>query len=106
LSNQETIVRILAIEQEAQNIHTEAERRAARVIKEAEEAASTLREQTLAQTREDGERIVTAGQAAAEAEREHIIAQAEAEAQHMEATAAQHFDHAVNFVLEQVTGHK
>jgi len=102
--SQETIARILAIEQEAAKVHDDAQLQAARLIEEAEQAASALREQTLAQARQEAEQIVTTGQEASEAERSRIVAQAEAEAQRMETLAADHFDQAVNFVLDQVAG--
>jgi len=104
--SQETIARILVIEQEAAKVHDDAQNQAAHLIEEAEEAASALREQTLAQARQEAERIVATGREASEAERARAIAQAEAEAQRMETLAADHFDPAVNFVLDQVAGRK
>jgi vacuolar-type H+-ATPase subunit H len=102
--SQETIARILSVEREAVGVHDDAQRQAARLIKEAEEAASTLREQTLAQARQEAEEILTAGREAAEAERARIIALAEAEAEHMETLATRHLDRAVSFVRDQVAG--
>ena len=102
--SQETIARILAIEQEAAKVHDDAQRQAVRMIKEAESAAAALREQTLTQARQQAGQIVAAGQEAAEAERSRAVAQAEAEAQRMETLAADHFDQAVNFVLDRATG--
>ena len=104
--SQETIARILIIEQEAAKIHADAQVQAAHLIEEAEKAASTSREQTLAQARQEAAQVVTAGQEAAETERSRAIAQAEAEAQRLETLAARHFDQAVNFVLDRVTGRK
>ncbi len=104
--SQETIARILAIEQEAAKIHDDVQRQAAHLIEEAEKAAPALREQALAQARQEAEQIVATGQEAAEAKRSRAVAQAEAEAQRMEALAARHFDQAVNFVLDQVAGRK
>jgi vacuolar-type H+-ATPase subunit H len=104
--SQETIARILSIEREATSIHDDAQRQAARMIKDAEKAATALREQILTQAHQQAEQIVATGREAAEAERARIIAQAEAEAQRMETLAASHFDEAVKFVLAQVAGHK
>jgi vacuolar-type H+-ATPase subunit H len=101
---QETIARILAIEQEAVSIHDDARRQAADLIEEARQAASALRERTLAQAREEAGRILTTGRAAAGTERSRIIAEAEAEAQRLEALTTRHFDRAVSFVLDRVTG--
>jgi len=104
--SQKTIARILIIEQEAAKIHADAQDQAACLIEEAEKAASTSREQTLAQARQEAAQVVTAGQEAADAERSRVVAQAEAETQRMEALAADHFDQAVNFVLDRVAGRK
>ena len=104
--SQETIARILSIEQEATKIHDDAQHQAAHLIEEAEKATSASREQILAQARQEAEQIVATGQEAAEAKRSRAVAQAEAEAQRMEALAADHFDQAVNFVLDQVAGRK
>ena len=104
--SQETIARILAIEQEATKIHDDAQVQAARIIKEAEQAASALREQALAQARQQADQITATGQETAEAKRSRAIAQAEAEAQSLETLAARHFDQAVNFVLDRVAGHE
>jgi vacuolar-type H+-ATPase subunit H len=102
--SQETIARILSIEREAIRIHDVAQRHAARMIQDAKKAASVLREQALAQARQQTGQIVAAAREAGETERARIIAQAEAEAQRMETTAASHFDRAVNFVLDRVAG--
>ena len=102
--SQETIARILAIEREATKIHDDAQDQAARLIEEAEKAASVLREQTVAQARREAGQIVATGQEAAEAERSRAIAQAEAEAQRLETLATRHLDQAVDFVLDRVAG--
>ena len=102
--SQETIARILSIEQEASGIYAEAQRQAAKLIEEAEESASVLRGRTLAETHQQAEQILATGREAAEAERARIIAQAKAEAQHIENLATQHFERALNFVLGQVAG--
>ncbi len=102
--SQETITRILAIEQEATKIHDDAQDQAGHLIEEAEKEASALREQTLAQARQEAAQVVTAGQEAADAERSRAVAQAEAEAQRLETLAARHLDQAVNFVLDRVAG--
>jgi vacuolar-type H+-ATPase subunit H len=102
--SQETIARILSIEQEAVKVHNDAESQAARMIEEAKEAASILRERILAQAHQQAEQIVAEGREAAKAKRERIMAQAEAEAEEMEETSRRHFDQAVNFVLGQMSG--
>jgi vacuolar-type H+-ATPase subunit H len=102
--SQEIIARILSFEGEAVKLHDDAQDQAVRIIEEAKKAATDLREQTLAQAHQQAGQLTTESQKAAEAERARIIAQAEAEAQRMEAMAARHFDRAVGFVLDQVTG--
>jgi vacuolar-type H+-ATPase subunit H len=95
--SQETITQILAIEEQAVQIHDDARRQADHVTAEAKKTATSVREQTL-------DKIVAEGQHTAEVTRGRIIAQAEAEAQHMENVAAQHLDRAVSFVLDQIAG--
>jgi vacuolar-type H+-ATPase subunit H len=102
--SQETITQILAIEEQAVQIHTDARQQAERVTAEAEEAATTVREQMLVNIRQQAEQIIAKGQHTAEVTRGRTIAQAEAEAQHLENTAAQHLDQAVSFVLDQIAG--
>jgi vacuolar-type H+-ATPase subunit H len=102
--SQETITQILAIEEQAVQIHDDARRQADRVTTEAKKTATTVREQTLAHMRQQAEQIAAEGQHAAEVTRGRIIAQAEAEAQHLENVATQHLDRAVSFVLDQIAG--
>ena len=99
-----TIARILSIEQEAVKIHDRAERFAKRTIKDAEQAAANLNEQTLSQAHQQAQRIKTTSRKAARAERARIIAQAEVEARRLEELAAPHLNSAVKFVLDQVAG--
>ena len=99
-----TIARILSIEQEAVKIHDRAERFATRTIKDAEQAAANLNEQTLSQAHQQAQRIKTTSRKAARAERARIIAQAEVEARRLEELAAPHLNSAVKFVLDQVAG--
>jgi vacuolar-type H+-ATPase subunit H len=102
--SQETIARILSFEGEAARVHDDAQRQAAHIIEGANKAAVDLREQALTQAHQQAQQITAEGQKAAQAERARIIAQAEVEAQRMETMAARHFDHAMDFVLNQVTG--
>jgi vacuolar-type H+-ATPase subunit H len=102
--SQETIAQILAIEEQAVQIHDDAQRQAERVTEEAKKTATAVREQTLDNIRQQAEQITAEGQHDAEVTRSRIIAQAEAEAQHMENVAAQHLDRAVSFVLDQIAG--
>jgi vacuolar-type H+-ATPase subunit H len=102
--SQETITQILAIEEQAVQIHDDARRQADHVTAEAKKTATTVREQTLDNIRRQAEQVIAEGQHTAEVTRGRIIAQAEAEAQHLENVAAQHLDRAVSFVLDQIAG--
>jgi vacuolar-type H+-ATPase subunit H len=102
--SQETITQILAIEEQAVQIHTDARQQADHMTTEAKKTATTVREQTLDNIRRQAEQITAEGQHTAEVTRSRIIAQAEAEAQHLENVAAQHLDRAVSFVLDQIAG--
>jgi vacuolar-type H+-ATPase subunit H len=102
--NQLIITRILTIERDAAKIQDDAQLQAAQMSAQARDAASALREQILSEARQTADALVAEGRASAEARRAQIISKAEAEADHMEETAAQHLDRAVDFVLAQVTG--
>ncbi|MCD6344673.1 MAG: hypothetical protein J7M17_03600 [Anaerolineae bacterium] len=101
---QETIERILNIEQDAAKIHDEAQLKATQLVAEAQKSAATLREQVVSEARQQAEQLTTTTQESLEAERAQLMERAEAEAQQLETLAAQHFDQAVNFVLDQVVG--
>ena len=102
--SQETIAKVLSVEEAAVGFYEDAQRQAANVIAEAKKAASAVREQTLAHVRQQAEKIAAESRQTAEVERARIIAQADAEAQRMENLAAQHLDRAVSFVLDRVVG--
>lgn len=102
--SQETITQILAIEQQAVQLHDDAQQQAERVTAEAKKVAASVREQTLAHMHQQAEHITAEGQQTAEITRARIIAQAEAEAQRLEGLAAQRLDRAVQFVLDQIAG--
>ncbi len=101
--NQETIARIMSIEQEAAKIHDDAQHQAEHLIAEAEKTASVLRKASLMQARQDAEQQLGAARAAAEAEYARILAQAETEVQTLEALTSSHFEDAVAFVLGQLS---
>jgi len=102
--SQEMIARILAIEQRASRLREDAEREAQDLLREAEQAASALVEQTLAEARREADQMTTAGKASADSQRAEILAQAQAEADALDARAANHFDQAVRFVVGRVAG--
>ncbi len=102
--SQSLVKRIVTMEQKAKHLYTEAQEQAENMIKEAREAAVALQAQTLSEARRQAEQMIAEERAAAEAKYKAIIQQAEAEAQQMEQTAALHFDHAIEYVLNQVAG--
>ena len=100
--SQETITQILALEQAAAGIFEDTQRKAERLVSEANQAASVLQQQTLAHARQQAEQITAESKTASEIARARIIAQAEAEAQRLEMLADQHLNRATAFVLDQV----
>ncbi len=101
--NQEIITHILTIERDAAQIQDDARSQVAQVTAEAHNAADALREQILSEARQTAEQLVADGRASAEARRTQIISQAKDQAESMEQKTAQHFDRAVDFVLDQIT---
>jgi len=102
--SQETVVRILAVEEDAVKIHDEAQHRAAGLIAEAEKAGARVYAQRMAQAQQQAGRIIAAGQEKAEAERAWVLAHAVSEAQRLDASAAKNLPRAVEFVLTRITG--
>ncbi|MBN1487890.1 MAG: hypothetical protein JW981_09635 [Anaerolineae bacterium] len=102
--NQETVARILSIEQRATQVYDDARRQSADIISGARKSASSAEEKILTAARQEAEQIVASGREAAESERARILEKAEADAQHLESIATQHFDAAVQYVLDQVIG--
>ena len=102
--SQETITRILAIEEAAVKLYQDAQDQAAGIIADAEKSASVVREQTLANVHQRAEQIAAEGRQTAEIERTRIIAQAEAKAQRLESLAEQNFERATDYVLDQIVG--
>jgi len=98
------ITRILNVERQAVQIRDEAQQEATRLIEEAERAAAAAKENALDQARQEAEQIVAEGQAEAEQARSGVIAQARQEAERSEEAMLKQLDHAVRYVLEQVTG--
>jgi len=103
--SQETIAQILSIETTAVQLYDDARQEAERVVKEAKQAASTMREQTLDNIRRQAEQLSAQSKQTAEIERARIVAQAEAEAQELERVAEENFDRATRFVLDRIVGH-
>jgi len=101
---QETISRILAIERQATRTFSEAQEQAEKTLEDAKMAASALYDESLRDIKERAQSIIQSERTAADAERLRIITAAESEASSMDKQASRHFEQAVEFVLNQVTG--
>jgi vacuolar-type H+-ATPase subunit H len=101
--NESRVRQILEIEHQAQAIYDAAVREAEQLPVQAEKEAAALVEKAQADAEAEAQQLVA--HAGAE-ECSTILAQAEEEAKRMEALAMGHFDHAVNYVLDQVVGRK
>ena len=101
---EETITRILHAEHDAATLFTDAQREAAQYIAEAKLQAKLNRERILAEARQQATEIIAQGRYVADAKRASVIAHAGANAQNMETTSTRHFDDAVHFVLQVLTG--
>ena len=102
--SQEKIAQIVSIEKAAVKLYDDARQEAERLTEEAKGAAHLVREQTLTHARQQAAQIAAQSTQTAEIEHVRIMAQAEAEAQELERVAAENFDHATRFVLDQITG--
>jgi V/A-type H+-transporting ATPase subunit G/H len=100
--NEQRIQQILGIEKQAQVIHEAAIRDAEQLQKQAEQEAQTLIEKARAEAQEEAQRLASDRQASDECER--ILAESEAKSRQLETRAAQHFDRAVDYVLNRLMG--
>jgi vacuolar-type H+-ATPase subunit E/Vma4 len=100
--NEKRIRQVLEIERQAQAIHDAAMRKAEQLPILAEQEAQALVEKARADAEEQARQLVTSAQAQEECAR--ILSQAEEESRRLEALAVSHFDHAIGFVLDRVTG--
>jgi vacuolar-type H+-ATPase subunit H len=104
--NEQLIQQILAIEKQAQSINQATVRDAEQLQKQAEQEAQTLIEKAHAEAQEEAQRLVSDSQADGERERKRILAESEDKSRQIETQAAQHFDRAVNYVLDRLMGRK
>jgi vacuolar-type H+-ATPase subunit H len=100
--NEQRIRQVLEIENQAQAIHEAAVHDAEQVQKQAEQEAQALVEKSRAEAQEEARRLVADAQASEEGAR--ILAQTEEKSRQMETLAAKHFDRAVGYVLDRLTG--
>jgi V/A-type H+-transporting ATPase subunit G/H len=100
--NEKYIQQIREIESRAEEIRDGAVREAEQLPIQAEQATQALIEKARAEAEEEARRIIADAQTQAESER--ILAQAEEKAHRMETLAMSHFDRAVGYVIDRVTG--
>jgi V/A-type H+-transporting ATPase subunit G/H len=102
--NEEHIEKVLEIEKRAQAVYDAAVREAGQLPVQAEKEAQALLEKARADAQAEARRLIAEAQARARDESARIVKEAEEEAERMETLATSHFDHAVNYVLDQVAG--
>ena len=100
--NEQRIQQVLEIEKQAQVIHDAAIRDAEQLQKQAEQEAQTLIEKARTDTQEEAQRLASDRQASDECAR--ILAESEEKSRQLETLAAQHFDRAVDYVLDRLLG--
>jgi V/A-type H+-transporting ATPase subunit G/H len=100
--NEQRIQQVLEIENQAQAIHEAAIRDAEQLQKQAEQETQTIIEKARAEAQEEAQRLASDRQASDE--RARILAESEDKSRQLEALAAQHFDRAVDYVLDRLIG--
>jgi F0F1-type ATP synthase membrane subunit b/b' len=100
--NEQRIQQVLDIEKKAQRIHESAVKEAAQLQEQAKHDAQALLERTRAAAQEKAQQVVADAHANEECAR--IRAESEEKSRQMETLAAQHFDRAVAYVLDRLTG--
>jgi vacuolar-type H+-ATPase subunit H len=104
--NEQLIQQILEIEKQAQSIYQAAVRDAEQLQEQAEQEAQTLVEKAHAEAQEEAQRLASDSQANSKRECERVLAESEDKSRQIETQAAQHFDRAVNYVLDRLMGRK
>jgi vacuolar-type H+-ATPase subunit H len=103
LSQDENLIRqVIEMEKQARAIDDAAVREAEGIPAQAQKDAEALLLKSRADAQDEAKQIIAGAQAKEESAK--VAAKTEAEAQHMEATAKDHFDQAVNYVLDQLVG--
>ena len=104
--SEETITKVMAIEEQATQMADQAKKEASDLTAQVKKAINAMREEILDEARLAAKQIESNGQKDADAERAEILSKADTQIEHMETLAEQHFDQAIQFVLNQVTGCK
>jgi vacuolar-type H+-ATPase subunit H len=100
--NEQRIQQVLEIEKQAQAIHDAAVGDAEQLQKQAEHDAQALIEKTRADAQDEARQLVAQAQAHEESAR--ILAESDEKSHQLETLAANHFDRAVAYVLDQLIG--
>jgi V/A-type H+-transporting ATPase subunit G/H len=102
--NEERVRQIVDLEQRAQAIYEKAVREAEQLPAQAEKEVRVLIEKAQSEAQTQARQLVADAEAQAQAESARVLEQAKQNAERMKALAMGHFDRAVGFVLNRVTG--
>ncbi len=100
------IARIMSAERAAARVRQDAETQAGRIVAEAREAASSLREEAQRGAAEQAGEILVRAQDAAAADRERMLADARRTAETFKDECSEHMDAAVAHVVQSILGRK
>ncbi len=100
--NKQRIQQVLEIENQAQAIHETAVHNAEQLQKQAEQEAQALIKKTRAKAQKEAQSLKA--DIRAKDECEHILTESEDRSHHLETLAAEHFDRAVDYVLDRLIG--
>ena len=99
--NKQKVQQILQIESNAQKIRSDAQQAAKQMLIDVQVEVSQLQSQVRQDAEQETEQILN--QALSKEKGSRILNQAKTSGQKKETLAKQNFDHAVDFVLEQIT---
>jgi vacuolar-type H+-ATPase subunit H len=102
--NEERVQQIVDLEQKAQAIYDAAVQKAEQLPAQAKKEVQVLVEKAQTEAQAQASKLVADAKAKAQEESARVLEQAKQDAEHMKALSMGHFDRAVGFVLNQVTG--
>jgi vacuolar-type H+-ATPase subunit H len=102
--SEEIIRQILDIERQAQDIHDEAQREAARIVEQAQRDADLSRRRAEEEAREEARGLLDEARRGAQQEGERILSRKREELRRIEEQAHSHMDEAIRYVLDGVAG--
>ena len=98
--NKQKVQQILQIETDAQKIRSDAQQTAKQMLIDAKTEVTKLQSQVRRDAEQETEQILN--QALSKEKSSHILNQAKTDGEKKETLAKQNFNHAVDFVLEQI----